>query len=93
MGRTTREVFEGHLRTSTEGTVEEDIDRNYASTVVILSRDGVRNGHDGLREQARKLQGELPNCSFHYGVQLVEGDIRDGRIVVQTIHYTVEPVS
>jgi hypothetical protein len=116
MGRTAREVFEDHLRTGTEGTVEEDIERNYASTVVILSRDGVRHGHDGLRKQARKLQDELPNCSFHYGVQLVEGEmaflewtaeadgarvrdgadsylIRDGKIVVQTIHYTVEPVS
>jgi hypothetical protein len=114
VGRTAREVFEDHLHRSTEGTVEEDIDRNYASTVVILSGDGVLHGHDGLREQAHKLQGELPNCSFHYGTQLVEGEvaflewtaeadgarvrdgadsylIRDGRIIAQTIHYTVEP--
>jgi hypothetical protein len=116
MGRTAREVFEDHLRTSSEGTVEEDIDRNYATTVVILSRDGVRHGHDGLRRQAAELQRQLPDCSFHYGVQLVEGEIaflewtaeadgarvrdgadsyciRDGKIVAQTIHYTVEPVS
>ena len=114
MTRSAREVFEDHLRTGTEGTVEQDIDRNYASTVVILSADGVRHGHDGLRVQAEKLQGELPNCTFHYGIQLVEGEvaflewtaeadgarvrdgadsylIRDGRIVAQTIHYTVEP--
>lgn len=114
MTRSAREVFEDHLRTGTEGTVEQDIDRNYASTVAILSADGVRHGHDGLRAQAEKLQSELPNCTFHYGTQLVEGEIafpewtaeadgarvrdgadsyliRDGRIVAQTIHYTVEP--
>jgi hypothetical protein len=114
MGRTTRQVFEDHLRIGTEGSVEEDIDRNYATTVVILSGEGVRHGHDGLREQAHKLQGELPNCTFHYGTQLVEGEvaflewtaeadgarvrdgadsylIRDGQIIAQTIHYTVEP--
>ncbi len=65
MSRTAREVFEDHLRIGTEGTVEDDIQRNYASTMVILSGDGVRHGHDGLREQAHKLQGELPNCTFH----------------------------
>jgi hypothetical protein len=114
--RSPRDVFEDHLRTSTEGTVEDDIERNYAPTVVILSSDGVRRGHDGLREQAAKLERELPNCTFYYGTRLVEGEVaflewtadadgarvrdgadsylvRDGRIIAQTIHYTVEPTS
>lgn len=111
--RIAHEVFDDHLRIGTEGTVEDDIERNYADTVVILSSDGVRRGHDGLREQASKLQRELPNCTFHYGTRLVEGKIaflewsaeadgacvrdgadsyliRDGRIIAQTIHYTIE---
>jgi hypothetical protein len=75
VSRTAREVFEDHLHIGTEGTVEEDIERNYAGTVVILSGDGVRHGHAGLREQARKLQRELPNCAFRYGTQLVEGEV------------------
>lgn len=93
--------------------MEDDIERNYASTVVILSSDGVRRGHDGLREPADKLRKELPNCTFHCGTWLVEGEvaflewsaeadgarvrdgadsylIRDGQVVAQTIHYTVE---
>ena len=109
-------MFDDHLAVSTQGTVEEDIERNYAATVVILSSDGVRRGHDGLREQADKLRRELPNCTFHCRTQLVEGEVaflkwtaeadgarvrdgagsylvRDGRIVAQTIHYTVEPIS
>lgn len=83
---------------------------------MILSSDGVRHGYDGLRAQADKMQRKLPNCTFHYGTRLVEGEIaflewtaeadgarvrdgadsyliRDGRIVAQTIHYTVEPAS
>lgn len=75
MTRTAREVFDDHLHIGVEGTVEEDIDRNGASTVVILSSDGVRHGYDGLRAQADEIQRELPNCTFHYATRLVEGEI------------------
>ncbi len=116
MTRTPREVFEDHLRTGTRGTVEDDIKRNYAPTVVLPSGDGIRRGHDGLREQAENCNANFPTAHFHYGTQLVDGEvaflertataegtrvrdgadsylIRDGRIVAQTIHYTVEPTS
>jgi hypothetical protein len=76
----------------------------------------VSRGYDGLRDRAARMQRKLPNCTFHYGTRLVEGEmaflewtaeadgarvrdgsdsylIRDGRIVAQTIHYTVEPTS
>lgn len=75
---------------------------------------GVFRGHGGVRELSRKLQEQLPNCTFRDGTQLVVDDlaflewtatsdagqvrdgadsfvIRDGRIVGQTIHYTIEP--
>jgi hypothetical protein len=112
--RTAREVFDDHLRIGVEGTVEDDIARSYASTVVILTGDGVHRGYDGLRDQAARMQRELPNCTFHYRTRLVEGEvaflewtaeadgarvrdgvdsylIRDGRILAQTVHYTIEP--
>jgi hypothetical protein len=114
VSRTAREVFDDHLRIGMEGTVEDDIERNYASSVVLLTSDGISRGHDGLRDQAAKMQRELPNCTFHYETRLegelaflewtAEADgarvrdgadsylIRDGRIVAQTIHYTVEPI-
>lgn len=111
--RSARQVFEDHLRTGLEGTVEEDLARNYADDLVVLTSNGVQRGHDRLRRQADKLRKELPNCTFCYGTQLVEGEfaflewsadadgakvrdgadsyvIRNGQIVAQTIHYTIE---
>jgi hypothetical protein len=112
LARSTREVFEDHLRESVEGAVENDLARNYAEDVVILTGRGVYRGHDGIRRLAQLLQEQLPGCTFHYITKEVEGEvaflewtadsprarvedgadsylIRDGRIVTQTIHYTV----
>jgi hypothetical protein len=114
MKRATKEVFEDHLRESVEGTVEHDLARNYAEDVVILTGRGVYRGHEGIRQLAQLLQEQLPECTFHYVTQEVDGEvaflewtadsprahiedgadsyvIRDGRIAVQTIHYTVMP--
>lgn len=96
------------------GSVEEDLLRNYAPDLVVLTGHGVYRGHDGLRRLSELLRRELPNCTYEYRTRLVEGDvaflewtaradgarvddgadsyvIRNGRIVVQTIHYTVTP--
>lgn len=112
MPRSTRNVFEDHLRESVEGTVENDLARNYAEDVVILTGRGVYRGHKGIRTLASLLQEQLPECTFHYATKEVDGEVaflewtaesprarvedgadsyivRDGRIVAQTIHYTV----
>ncbi len=112
--RSAREVFEDHLRDGKEGSVEEDLARNYAQDVVLLTGRGVYRGHDGLRELNRLLQEELPGATYEYRTKLVEGEVaflewearseharvedgvdsyvvRDGRIIAQTVHYTVEP--
>lgn len=107
-------VFRHHLELALTGSVEDDLASNYGGDVVVLSGWGIFRGHDGVRQLARQLEEELPNCTFRYGAQLVAGElaflewsatcdagqvrdgadsfvIRDGRIVAQTIHYTVEP--
>lgn len=112
--RSAAEVFEDHLRESQVGSVEADLARNYATELVVLTGRGVFRGHDGLRQLAQRLREELPNASFAYRTQLLEGElgflewsaradgvavddgadsylIRGGRIVAQTIHYTVRP--
>lgn len=114
--RSTQEVFEDHLWQCLEGSVEEDLARNYADDVVILSGGRVHRGHEGLRRLAARLRDELPDARFYYKSKVVEGDvaflewtaetprsrvedgadsfvIRNGRIVAQTIHYTVVPRS
>ena len=112
--RSAAEVFDDHLRESQAGSVEDDLARNYADDLVVLTGRGIYRGYDGLRYLAQRLREELPNARFEYRTRLVEGEmaflewtatadgaqvgdgadsylIRDGRIVAQTIHYTVKP--
>jgi hypothetical protein len=112
--RSTQEVLDDHLSTSFNGNVEDDLARNYAEDVVVVSNWGVEHGHDGMRRTAALLQSQLPECTFAYTLRLVAGEvgmlewtghspagsvrdgvdsyvIRDGRIVAQTIHYTLTP--
>jgi ketosteroid isomerase-like protein len=112
--RSAREVIEAHLELSRSGSVEDDLERNYAPEVTCFIREGIHHGRDGLRQLAERLSSELPDATLEYTTVLVEGDVgfvewtatsehvqvsdgadsyvvRDGRIVAQTIHYTVEP--
>jgi hypothetical protein len=112
--RTTREVFEDHLRlAAVPDGFEADLQRNVAEDVVVLTGRGVFRGISGVRELARQLMAEIPSGRWTYVTQLFEGPmaflewtvdegpfrirdgadsylIQDGRIRVQTIHYTVE---
>lgn len=111
--RSPQEVLDDHLRESQDGSIEDDLARNYSQDLVVLTGRGVYRGHDGLRQLAELLRNELPDSTFEYRTRLVEGEmgflewsgrsakaevddgadsylIRDGRIVAQTIHYTVK---
>lgn len=111
--RSAKEVLQDHLRESQDGSIVNDLRRNYAEHVVILTGRGIFRGHDGMRDLNRILTADLPNATFEYRTQLAEGEvaflewtaladgarvhdgadsylIRRGKIVAQTIHYTVE---
>lgn len=64
--RSTGEVFEDHLRLRQQHNVEEDIARNYAADVVILTLEGVFHGHEGVRHTSRTLHELLPGGHYHY---------------------------
>jgi hypothetical protein len=51
--RSTREVFEDHLRLAEENDLEGDLERNVAEDVVMLTGRGVFRGHAGVCELAR----------------------------------------
>ncbi|HEX7030246.1 MAG TPA: nuclear transport factor 2 family protein [Gammaproteobacteria bacterium] len=112
MTRSTRDVFEDHLRLREGGRLEEDLERNYADDVLLLSEDGPMIGHDALRTSAAKLRHQLPGGRFEYLRKCVRDEyafllwrgesrestihdgadtfvIRDGRIVMQSIHYVI----
>jgi hypothetical protein len=111
--RSAEEVLEDHLRESKEGSVDDDLQRNFSEDLVMLTKGGVFRGHEGMRTLNRKLQEDLPQADLTYRTKLVAGEmaflewsaesetavvedgvdsycIRDGKIIAQTIHYTVK---
>lgn len=119
--RSTQEVLDEHLNIAQGweekdlgSVIEEDLRRNVAEDVVVLTSRGTFRGHQGVIELAEMLGEELPDHnSFKYTHTSVEGRmgflkweyedsttrVRDGadsylieggKIVAQTIHYTVE---
>ena len=114
--RSAHEVFEDHLILAQEGKLEEDIKRNNAIDIVLLTNYGTFYGHEGVREAAKLLNRQLPGGRYNYELKLCHeevcflhwtGDsheshiadgadsflIKDGKIKIQTIFYTVQEKS
>lgn len=112
MTRSTREVFEDHLRRREAGQLLEDLEEDYAEDVVLLCEHDPKVGRDAIRESAERLLQQMPNGKYEYLAKHVYGEyafllwrgesdnavlengadsfvIRDGRIVMQSIYYTV----
>ena len=73
--RTAREVLEDHLWQSREGTLEDDLVRNFAGDVVILTGFGAFRGYAGMRYLTELLQEQLPIATFDYRTVAVEGEL------------------
>ena len=73
--RSAQDVTDDHLSPSVKGTVDEDLERNFAPDVVIVSNWGVKRGHDGIREMARLLRSQLPEFTSSYKLRLIEDRI------------------
>ena len=71
--RSTREVYEDHLRLADVNDIEADLARNVAEDVVMLTGRGVFRGHEGVRELARQLMTEIPSGRWTYVTRLFEG--------------------
>lgn len=110
--QTTQVIFEAHLIHRGDGKIEEDISTIYDANVVLLTSNGVFNGHEGVRQSAKLLSDQLPEMKLTYKTKYISGEIaflewtatsyagevldgvdtfliRDGKIMVQTIHYTI----
>jgi hypothetical protein len=73
--RTTEEVFLDHLELRKAGRLDEDIRRNYAENVVIVSNFGSFFGHDGVRQSARLLGMLLPGHRYKFDSLLIHKQI------------------
>lgn len=74
MARSTREVFEDHLRLRSQGRVEDDLARNYAENVTLLCEFGPMTGRRAVRKSARRLGLQLPEAEFEFPTKAVEGE-------------------
>lgn len=72
--RTTREVIEDHLALRREHALGADVERNYTDDLLVLSKDGVFHGKDGIRETARVLRENLPDATYRYELVQVAED-------------------
>jgi hypothetical protein len=114
--RSTRAVIDDHLALAAAGEWRQDLDRNVADDIVVLTGFGVFEGLDQVRLLAELLEHQIPDGRFEYTTVLVHGDVaflewtahgptarvrdgvdsfvvRNGKIAVQTIHYTVEIIA
>jgi SnoaL-like domain len=74
--RSTKEVFEDHLRLRKQDDPETDIERNYAEDVVVMSNFGIFHGRDGVRHSEQLLHQQLPSGRhYSYVYCLTDQDI------------------
>lgn len=72
-GRSSDEVLQDHIRLRQQGDLEEDLRRNYAEDVLVLSGRRIFHGHDGVRESAALLAEAVDPESYRFRT-LVIGD-------------------
>lgn len=66
MMRSTEDVFEDHLRLRLDGDIEEDLRRNYAPDVILLTCNSNETGHDAIRKSSLRLNDQMPEARFEF---------------------------
>lgn len=74
MTRPARDVIQDHLDRRSRHDLEGDLDHNYAEDIVVLSKDGVFHGKDGIRATAATLRKWLPDAEYSYSYDVVRVD-------------------
>jgi hypothetical protein len=70
--RSAADVIQDHLQLREAGQLEEDLRRNYAADVVLLSARGVLAGHEGVRESAAFLYEAAAGHEYDYHLTVVD---------------------
>lgn len=73
--RTTQQVLEDHLQLRKQGKLEEDLQRNYAAEIVLLTETKQYSGFSGVRKSAALLRSYVPGQNYTYKVTRVHGQI------------------
>jgi hypothetical protein len=70
--RSAADVLQDHLQLREAGELEEDLRRNYATDVVLLSARGVRRGHEAVRASAAFLYEAAAGHEYCYHLTVVD---------------------
>jgi hypothetical protein len=70
--RSAADVLHDHLRLRAAAELEEDLRRNYAADVMVLTARGVLHGHEGVRESAGLLYEVGEGHEYQYHLSLAE---------------------
>jgi len=73
--RSAKDVLQDHLDRRKAHDLEGDLTCNYDENLIVMSKDGVFHGKDGIRHTAAILRRNLPNAKFSYDIVRVEGEI------------------
>jgi hypothetical protein len=74
-GRNTEEVIKDHLERRRRGDLEGDLETNYSDDVILISHEGVKRGHDGVRELAEILSQYVDSDEYEIQQLTTEGSI------------------
>lgn len=58
--RNTEEVLRDHLELSKKGSIEYDLQKNFSTDLILLTTQGIYNGHAGPRELNKMLIKDFP---------------------------------
>lgn len=75
MPRSTRDVIDDHLARRQAGDLDGDLERNYASDVVLMSAEGMSHGHEGILNCNQILREHIPGTDYDYLNVLVHQDM------------------
>lgn len=73
VGRDTEHVIQDHLDRRRRGDLDGDLYANYADEVILISHEGVKRGHDGVRQLAEILSQYVDNDEYEI-LQLTTAD-------------------
>lgn len=73
--RTAREVLDDHLSLAMSWEFEKDLERNFATDIVLLTGYGIYRGIEGVREKIQLLNEQLPRGRWTYTNIMAEGEM------------------
>jgi hypothetical protein len=73
--RSTEDVLQEHLELARKGDLDTDLERNYASDVVVMTTLGSFRGHEGVRESCALLREAVSTENARFTRRSTTGEL------------------